>query len=285
MKLTNVTNLPESIYQAIANDDYDSGGSDYTATQLISPPRIPELRRRHDAEIVEDARDRVWALLGKSVHAILEAAGSDNALHEERIFVEVLGRKISGATDRYHDNKIIDYKTTSAWTRVYGSRDEEWEQQLNIYGYLFRSIGFPVESLEIIALYRDWSANKAKAHSDYPQSMIEAIPIKLWDKGEQIKFIAQRVEALIKAESLPDDELPECSTEDMWEKPTVFAVMKQERKKAVKLFDDLQGAQSLVVDKGAKYYIEKRPGERTRCEEYCSVAPFCNQYADYSATK
>ena len=68
---------------------------------------------------------------------------------EERIFSEFCGRIISGASDLYTNKKISDYKVTSAWTQVYGSRTEEWTGQLNIYAYLFRSIGFEVNEIEV----------------------------------------------------------------------------------------------------------------------------------------
>ncbi len=77
-----------------------------TWPDLIRPPRITILSRRHWDEIEEDISDWVWALLGKAVHAILEAAEPDNALTEERLFAEVVRRTISGASDLYHDGVI-----------------------------------------------------------------------------------------------------------------------------------------------------------------------------------
>jgi hypothetical protein len=36
--------------------------------------------------------------------------------------------------------------------------------------------------------------------------------------------------------------------------------------------------------KSEKFSIEIRQGERTRCKNYCQVAPFCNQYKEYMST-
>ena len=43
MKLTNLANLPKVIERAVANDPYDSEGSDISATRLVTPPRIVAL--------------------------------------------------------------------------------------------------------------------------------------------------------------------------------------------------------------------------------------------------
>ena len=64
--------------------------------------------------------------------------------------------------------KIIDYKTTSAWTTVFQSQIKEWTEQLNCYAYLYRTQGFSVDKLEIIAIYRDWSRTNALKDKNYP---------------------------------------------------------------------------------------------------------------------
>jgi hypothetical protein len=92
--------LPEAVYNAVRADDYTRGECDLSVTQLISPPRIVELRRRHEQELEEDASDRIWLLIGKVAHGILErAAPSGAAFTEERLFIDIDGWRISGAFD------------------------------------------------------------------------------------------------------------------------------------------------------------------------------------------
>lgn len=284
MILTNHQNLPETLFNAVKADDYDSGGSDYTASQLIKPPRIVLLEKRHFDEIEEDASDRIWLLMGKSIHSILENSGADNSFIEERIHAEVLGRKISGLSDLYRDETIDDYKVTSAWTAVFGSRTKEWTEQLNIYAWLFEGENFKVRELRVIAIYRDWSASKALAGNGYPQASVEVIPITLWFHLDAGEFIRDRVQTLIDSERLADDDLPPCSTEEMWEKPTKYAVMKEGRKSALRVLDTEDEAMEYVA-KNEVGYIVKRPGERTRCQQYCSCSNFCNIFQEYKETK
>lgn len=81
--LTNTAGLPQAIVDAIANDPYSAGRpegvdrSHYaTCTQLVAPTQQVVLKERHKDEITEDAADRIWSLIGQSVHTILERAAA-----------------------------------------------------------------------------------------------------------------------------------------------------------------------------------------------------------------
>lgn len=287
MKLTNTQNLPAPIVAAIQNDPYEKGDADYSVTELLNPPRQTWLKRRHDAEISEDASERMWSLLGQAVHSILDRAQVDNAIHEERLTVEVDGGarvvKVSGKADLYEGHGTLsDYKVTSAWTRVYGSRIAEWEEQLNLYAHLFRAHGFEVNKLQIVCIYRDWSATNALKSKDYPQAQVEVISIKLWPAQDAQDHLEGRVQDLEAERETPDAALPECKPDEMWEKPTTWAAMKQGRKTALKLFDNRVEADALAANTSGGY-VEMRPGKRTRCEDYCPAAPFCSQFQAYKA--
>ena len=285
MRITNNLNLPETVYNAVCADDYDSGGADYTTSTLTDPVRIVLLTKRHWNELEDDASNRIWMMLGKAVHYINQHAGADNALVEERVFMEAAGREISGQVDIYHEGVIDDYKVTSAWTAVFRSRLKEWEQKMNIYAELFRQNDWPVKQLRIIAIYRDWSAINAKRDREYPQAAVDVLEIPLWGSEKASGFIKERVEELKAFEDAPDENLPYCTAEEMWEKPTVYAVMKGGRKSSVRNFDNSDEANSFwaIQIPAKKFSVQVRPGQRTRCESYCQVAGFCNQFREYNA--
>jgi len=278
MKYTNIYGLPDTIVQAVKNDSYNAGKTDFSATTLLKPPRIVMLEKRHRDELVEDISDNIWRLLGQATHSILERTTADNALMEERIFTEIKGKTISGATDLFKDKVITDYKVTSAWTLVYGSRTKEWEEQLNIYAYLFRKQGFEVEKLHIVTILRDWSKTNALKDSKYPQCAIQTIHVELWDYEVQKQFLEERVQAMIDAENLSDSELPKCTPEEQWAQPTKYAIMKKSRKSAVRVLAGKQEAEDMLSELDNKHYLEVRPGKCTRCEDYCNVNKFCSQY-------
>lgn len=286
MKITNKYGLPEAFLQAVLNDKYSRGDADYSATDLINAPRIVHLKRRHDAEIEEDVSDRIWSLFGRAVHSVLESADVKNAIQEERIHADILGRTISGASDLYDaSGKISDYKTTSVFTTMFGSRTEEWTAQLNIYGWLFRSIGFEVNALEIVVMYKDYRPAESKRMSDYPPAPAEAISIELWPFEKQQSYIEERLQLMIDSEDVSDDELPECSPDDMWEKAPKWACVKAGNQKASKVCDSEEEAMAWIGSqkKPEQFTIEYRAPARTRCESYCPASAFCSQFAAWKA--
>lgn len=67
-----------------------------------------------------------------------------------------------------------------------------------------------------------------------------------------------------------------CSPEQRWHKPDKWAVMKDGRKRAVRVFEDEGQAVEKLRELGEKgHHIEYRRGEDTKCEAYCPVAEFC----------
>ena len=102
MKITNKDNLPEIYVRAVKADNYSRGDSKYSITDLLKPPRILQLERRHDDDITVDVKDLHFIASGKGFHAVMESAGQDNALVEERLFETLDGVKISGQIDLYY---------------------------------------------------------------------------------------------------------------------------------------------------------------------------------------
>jgi hypothetical protein len=74
MKLTNDLSLPQPIVDAVAFDPYTQGDADISVTAMVAPVRQTTLLRFHDGELVEDASDRIWSMVGQVGHLILERA-------------------------------------------------------------------------------------------------------------------------------------------------------------------------------------------------------------------
>ena len=293
MQITNNYDLPHEVYEALAHSDYDSGDSDYSVTTLIKSPRIVQLEKRHWDELSCDAMSRLWSMFGEIAHSIFERHTHEEGESETRLYKTILDRVIGGKFDNYRDKVISDFKVTSAWTLVYGSRVKEWEEQLNMYAYLLRENGYPVEQIRINCVLRDWDKNKALQNQDYPQTPIKIIPITLWTHDEQEQFIESCVMRQSSAEYDEDEFLPRCTSEEMWERPSTFAVMKEGAKRATKVLDSYEEAVSYIKETGLCSKIEDTPdkfivtrlGKRTRCEEYCNVSSFCNIHQDYLKAK
>ena len=129
---------------------------------------------------------------------------------------------------------------------------------------------------------RDWSRREAALKDTYPQAPIVTLDIPLWDQATRESFVAARLglhnEANFAAVS---GQMPECTPEEMWEKKTTYAVMKEGGKRAKKVFEIKEEAAVFAGQQKEAHYIETREGGRTRCESFCQAAPFCNQFKKY----
>ena len=286
MKITNKLGLPETIVNALRRPQYSKGGAHMSATELLSPPRMVQLRIKHADEIEMDAADMVWSLVGTAMHGVLEHGKGDDHIVEQRLHTEIDGWTVSGAVDLQTIKEdritISDYKTTGVWAVM--NEKKEWEQQLNIYAWLIERVKkSPVDAIEIVAFIRDWKRRDAEVKKDYPDAPVKVIPIELWPYENRETFVRERIhlhaEAMFSAQTGGD--LPLCSADDTWEKPTSYAVKKIGGVRANKVFYKLEDAEKYLAEVGDKYEIEVREGERTRCGSYCNVAPFCSQYNEY----
>lgn len=289
MKITNNHNIPGAIYDVIAGKNYDitkTSTDSISVTTLIDSPRIAQLKRRHWAEIEEDASDRLWALLGDAVHAVLEKAKRPDALMEESLSVEIDGMKLRGRVDMYENGIVKDYKITSVWSFILNGKNSvkvEWERQLNAYAYLYRKSGFDVKGLEINAILRDWKDRDAKDNADYPKIPFISVKIPLWTLEQQEHYLSSRICAHKSAQTEDASRLPLCTAEERWQKPDKWAIYKNSNVRALRVFDKEDDA----IDYATSYAhdnpkerirIEKRPGEDTRCLNYCNVRRFCDHY-------
>jgi hypothetical protein len=284
-QLTNRLNLPQGIVNAVLNDPYDSGDCDISVTRLITPPYQRKLM--NEVEQIEDASDRIWSLIGQSTHTILERAYPVEAddslltrqqllekyghLTEQRLFMNCNGWRVSGAFDVFEIDTMFDYKVTSAWS-VIGETKIEWEQQLNLLRLLAIRNGIQVERLRIIAILRDWSKMKAKIDPTYPQAQVVPVDIPVWDAKVAEDYMIKRVKAH-QAENPPP-----CTAVERWQRDDVYAVMKDGRKSAVKLFDNETDAHRHAANLGKGHLVALRVGESVRCASYCSVSHACPQY-------
>lgn len=281
MRYTNKFGLPAPLVAVIENDPYDAGDSDISTTSLILPPRIYQLRKRHDEEIHEDIADNIYRLLGHNTHSILERVQALKCLIERRFYTDIYGWRVGGKIDLYEMlvGTLSDWKITSVYS-VLGGVKPEHEQQLNVNAFLMYQNDIYPKKLQIVNFLRDWSKYQAKKH-DYPDCQVVVQPIKLWSFAEQDRWLYERVKLHQECETMPDNELPPCTSQEMWTKPTVYAVKKKGRKSALRLLDTQEKAEKWIEDNKKGDSIEVRLGENMRCEHYCNINRFCSQYIGF----
>ena len=275
MKYSNDTGLPEVFAKAVMRDTYTRGKADISATGLLKPPRQAFLAYQHDHEIVVDVSKQVWSLFGRAVHNVLEQGTVDGYILEQRYFAKSCGWTVSGQIDVQRLDPqgitLMDWKTRKAYAVMNGRESDE--QQLNIYAWLMRKNDKEVIQLQIVNIIRDHSSFEAERNPSYPQREVVVTDIDLRTFAEQERFVKEK----IQSHQVTSISLPECTPEERWIRPSKFAVQKtHDSKRAFKLFNNGKDAKKLAKEKG--YIVSERKGEPIRCQRFCEVSEFCEQY-------
>ena len=272
-------NLPEALVNAVSLSPHNKEGS-YSATTLLKGIREILLEKRHWQDIEIDVSDNIWALFGTAVHSVLENQKTSE-FKEELFSAEVSKSKVTGRADSYClENEILtDYKTASTW-KVRFADFSDWKKQGLIYAWLMRENGLTVKKCRFIALLKDHSKTQAKREQDYPQSPVYVYEFDVTEKEleETEKLILEKIASIEKNIGIQDDDLPECTAEERWATQDKFAVMKEGRKTAVRVFDTKDEAEEKLAELDKKHYIEYRKGESKKCADYCYASAFCNQW-------
>ena len=278
MKITNVLGLPQAFVDAVSVERHNAKGS-YSATTLLKGGCEVMLLERHYDELEVDASDSVWAVFGSAVHSIFEKQKT-GTIKEAFYSTEVSHSTVTGRVDSYDpETKILhDFKTASVW-KVQFEDFEDWRKQGLIYTWLMKKNGVEVKRCEFIALLKDHSKSKAKKDPAYPQlpTYVYRFDVNEKDLAEIEQYIFEKVSEFEKAELLADEELPPCSASERWQGEDRYAVMKEGRKTAIKLFDSKEEAENNMKALGGTY-IEERIAEPKKCLDYCTCCEFCPFY-------
>ena len=279
MNVTNKLNMPAAFINAVSTTRHNAAGC-FSATTLNKGAKEIILTDRHFDEITVDAADSVWAVWGTAVHALLESQ-PDNNFHEEYFKVPVSNSFVTGQVDSYdmEHATIFDWKTASVW-KVQFNDFSDWRRQGLTYAWLLKQSGLDVKKCRFVALLKDHSKTKAKTDSSYPQSpvYIYEFDVTPEDMAETRDRILNKVLEIESAYKLDDDAIEPCSAEERWADGEKWAVMKNGRKTAIKLFDNSADADAMAGELGNSHYVEHRPAISRKCGDYCNCKDFCNFY-------
>jgi hypothetical protein len=282
MTISNKFSLPQPFVDLVSEDTYSKGESDITTTGLAQPPKIAELWRRHASEITMDCSEKVWTMLGTANHYVLEQIAKRNPeryIAESRFYLTVDGVKLGGQIDLYdrETETLWDYKVSSVYKAM--SDDKlEWTKQANVNKLLCEHNGIHPKKLAVLLVMKDWKRKDSEFKADYPKCAIQEIPLPIWQEAETLAYIKSRINLHNLAKMVSnEDEIPVCTEEERWAKPTTWAVLKERgAKRAVN--GGLYGseAEAILHAKRIDGAVEKRDGSNARCENYCQVRKWCN---------
>lgn len=274
MNYTNRYNIPAHICKWLELDSYDYNPDVISATTLIGPARAYVLKKQHADDLTMDYSDLLAARYGTAIHDSLEKVGvyGEGDFKEQRYYAEVMGVQISGKMDAVIDGVIRDNKSTSVWKFVKQEFDD-YIKQLSIYKYILHQNGIETAAHAYIDFFfTDWKKSDAEKGGNYPAIRYQEQRLELMTLEETEAFIQERITEFLFAESA----LPECSKEELWTRDEAWAIYaKAGQSRAKKICKTETEAQDYIAANGG--VIEHRPGKVMRCN-YCTAAPFCEQY-------
>jgi len=288
MNYTNKRNFPQYVVEWLEKDDYDYDENTLSATTLMQPPRSYALKKQNWDKVEIDIEDLIASRYGTAIHDSVEKVHLTGCKQEERLKQAVKNKIITGKYDilrqideRRHE--LIDVKSTSVWTYIYGSKTEEYVKQLSIYRWLAIQNKYDVSlKAKVWMIFTDWSAAKAKSDPNYPQTRIVIKPIDLWGDEITLKYIGKRMDLLANAANLDQAEMPKCTDEELWASEETWAIMKDGGKRAIKVHKTEEKALEQMKELTPAYHIDHRKGKVVRCK-YCVARKFCTQYTDLIA--
>jgi hypothetical protein len=274
--------------------------SDYSVTAIIDTPKITLLKKRHATK--PSIKSQLASFYGTANHdrmeKMLRKMPHKYAVERSMVMPWTLNSgeiiTLSGKYDALdlETRYLWDLKTCNTWKIIFDPKMEGWHQQANIYNFMCDYVGEHIEGIRILAWYKDWKKNSALRDKTYPQSQCVEYELKMWDKQTTFEYICERLELMDKNNQLKDDEIPECSREDRWERhpngDTVqYALMKNDKAaRALRckptMAEIIEFARKSKALTGESF-IEVRYAEPTRCVEYCSVNYACHWYKNYCA--
>ena len=313
-KYTNKDNvsLPLAVWLMHAEYDYDKRDNVISATALLKPLRALILIEQYkDLDKTVDIMSLVSARMGSAIHAIAEKAWtnrhniskalealqvanldskivinpSTDLVKEDEIpiYVEQRHEKevddyiISGKYDLIVDGTVSDYKSTSVWSYIFDSNALKYTQQASIYKWLAPD-RITDNSVHIQYIFTDWSASQAMRDSSYPQTRVLTKEYPIWPVEQTKHFISEKIKLLKQYKDSPQEDLPECTKEELWESETKYKYYKNPAKmaRATKNFDTLNEANVRLANDGGVGTVVTVPGEVKACR-YCEVSDICKQ--------
>lgn len=315
MTITNHSDIPLALAVWALHDDYDYIKEDnyISATQLMKPLRQLILSKRVPRDLIqEDVEDYVARSLGTSLHSAIESVWTDkyeiplkklgypqdvidsvliNPTEQQLkdnpdcipVYLEQREKRklgnytIGGKYDIVLEGILHDTKSTSAYSWVYGNRAADFILQGSIYRWL-NPTKITADHIKICFIFTDWQRAQAKSNPNYPQKRFEQQDYPLTSVEETEKWMRNKIALLEKYHDTPDEQIPECTREELWMSDPKFKYYADPNKtsgRSTKNFTDMGSAMAHKTKAGKGIIITEQDKPK-RCD-YCAAAPICKQ--------
>jgi len=316
---TNRANLPLSLAVWLTHDtyDHDERSNHISATSILRPVRQTVLAARvSEEDRTTDVTEVAASRMGSAIHDMIESAWVTNHKHnmarlgipervisrvrvnpsaddllenpdiipvylEQRSEREIDGFIVSGKFDFVGDGRLEDFKSTGTYTYLNKTNDAKYILQGSIYRWLNPDI-ITRDEMAIAFIFKDWSQAKANASKNYPKTPMLEYVLPLKSSTETEGYIRNKLSQIKQYADAPEDQIPECDSEDLWRKPTVWKYYKKpEAKRATKVYTSSAEAYAFANMNGG--FVKEFPGSVGACK-YCDAFTVCTQKDRYLAS-
>ncbi|WP_395147185.1 hypothetical protein ACF3N0_00295 [Moraxella atlantae] len=307
MEYTNTSNIPLPLAVFLATDSYDHQPNTISATSLLKPVRQLILSSRTTSEdLLIDISSMVSSRMGTAIHTAIEQAWtnpskalkrlgySDDVINrikinptevkdndipiymEQRSFKEIDGYTISGKYDFVAEGRVQDFKSTSVYTYLNQTNADKYVLQGSIYRWLNPDI-ITKDILDIHYIFTDWNKKDSLTNKDYPPNRVHTQKFKLKSISETEAWVKNKLSELKKYELVSEDQLPLCTDEDLWRKPTIYKYYKNPKSaRSTKNFNNLHEAMDRLTQDGSVGEVKEIKGQVAACK-YCPAFSICTQ--------
>lgn len=317
--ISNITGISLPLAVWLCADGYDFNPGDEKAisvTALMKPVRqilLKERLRKEDRDTI-DVADLIASRTGHAIHDSIEKAwvqdyksamralgypqklidnirvnpteplkeGEIPIWVEQRGYKTFMGYKITGKFDQVFDGELNDTKSTSVYTYLLGSKDEDYCLQGSLYRWIHPD-KITSDYININFFFTDWQRSRARQSNDYPQQRLLTHRVNLMSIQETEAWVRNKLLTLEKYADAPEEELPFCTEKELWRSDPVFKFYLNPKKtsgRATKNCETMQEALEYKASKGGKGVIIETPGKVKACS-YCAVFNICKQKDQY----
>lgn len=321
-RYTNVGEVPLALAVFLATDNYDYSPdpNEISATTLIKPLRqtilaarvppsdalvsLPDLVKNRMGQAIHDSIERAWKneqtrtqalqslgypkrvyeriLVNPTPEELAATEGTGIPVYLEQRLKRKVGKwTVTGKFDFIGEGRVQDFKSTSVFTYMNQVNNNKYTLQGSIYRWLDPK-KITQHEMDIHFIFTDHQASKAKVDPNYPQHAFKKQTFPLISERDTDLFIRQKLALIEKYWNAPEDEIPECSDEELWRSEPVFKYYKNPAKatepgaRSTKNFDNLHDANLRLVEDGSVGVVVEKPGQATACR-YCAAYPLCSQ--------
>ena len=313
-RYSNVSEVPLALAVFLASDYYDYNDDPFTisATTLLKPirqiilpgrianedgqPNLADMMSNRLGAAIHDGIEKAWLLNHKGAMASLgypkkiidrvqvnpprDRQLSDEAIPiylEQRLKRKVGKWTVTGKFDFVGEGRVQDFKTASVWSYMNQVNATKQTQQGSLYRWLDPEL-ITADEMDIHHIFMDWKAGMVKTDPNYPSQRFKKQTFPLLSVAETQRFVEKKIQLIEQYFDSPEEDIPECSDEDLWRSEPVFKYYKNPEKTArsTKNFDTKQEAMLRYVEDGSRGIVKEVPGQVTACK-YCPAFSVCGQ--------